>query len=274
MASATAVSRPRRLAVGTRLARLRWLRPAVRSSAAFVVLGMVWVAVAPFVSSYALPAPSSVLARFGEDLRVGILPTYVGESVRHLLISAVVGIAVGVPFGLVIGFSRRVSNFCYPLLSFFQALSGIAWLPMIVVWFGFNEVTIVAATNYAVFFPIVFNTMVGVRSVPPVYARAVRTMGGNQWRVVRDVLAPGALPNIVTGIRLGIAYGWRALIAAEMLTGANGLGSMIFTAQAQSDTTTIVAGMLVIGALWLLLDQLFLRPFEVVTVQRWGLMRQ
>jgi NitT/TauT family transport system permease protein/taurine transport system permease protein len=185
-----------------------------------------------------------------------------------------VGIVLGVPIGLLLGFSRRLSAFFQPILKFFQGLSGIAWLPIIIVWFGFTENTITAAVNYTILFPVIFNTMIGVRTVPRIYSSAVRTLGGSQWTIVRDVLVPGALPNIVTGIRLGIAYGWRALIAAEMLIGANGLGYMIFSAQRQGETQHIIGGMLIIGALWLLLDQLFLRPFEQATVQRWGLVRR
>jgi NitT/TauT family transport system permease protein/taurine transport system permease protein len=269
-----APQRPLAVEIEARLHRVRWLLPPFRFFGAFALLLAVWLALAPPLPAYILPAPAAVLGALAEDFSMGMLPTYVGDSVRHLLVASAVGIAIGVPCGLVIGFSGRVSAFFYPLLRFFQGLSGIAWLPMIIVWFGFTENTITAAVNYTILFPIVFNTMVGVRTVPRIYSSAVRTLGGTQWTVVWDVLVLGALPNIVTGIRMGIAYGWRALIAAEMLIGANGLGYMIFSAQRQGQTQHIIAGMLIIGALWLMLDQLFLRPFEVATVQRWGLVRR
>jgi NitT/TauT family transport system permease protein/taurine transport system permease protein len=162
----------------------------------------------------------------------------------------------------------------YPLLNFFQSVSGIAWLPLMLVWFGLGERTILIAVNYTVLFPVIFNAMLGVRSVPRIYVNAMRTMGGSRWRILRDVMLPGALPSIATGLRLGLAYGWRALIAAEMLVGANGLGFMIFNAQNFHLTSRIVLGMTIIGLLWLVLDYFVLRPMEEATIARWGLVQR
>jgi ABC-type nitrate/sulfonate/bicarbonate transport system permease component len=162
---------------------------------------------------YYLPPPTAVLAALRDLAVKGILPTYVAESLGRVLIAAVVGLVVGVPVGLLLGMSPRVAVFCYPLLNFFQSVSGIAWLPLMLVWFGFGERTILAAVNYTVLFPLIFNTMLGVRSVPRLYSDALRTLGAPRWRILRDVIVPGALPSIATGMRLGLAYGWRALIA-------------------------------------------------------------
>jgi NitT/TauT family transport system permease protein/taurine transport system permease protein len=203
----------------------------------------------------------------------GILPSYVQESLRHLLVASLIGIVIAVPAGLLLGMSSRAAAFFSPLLSFFASLSGIAWLPMMLVWFGFNEKTIIVSINYTVVFPVVYATLLGARTVPQVYINAVRTMGGGRWRLIRDVIVPGALPNIITGVRLGIAYGWRALIAAEMLVAANGLGFLIFNARSVGDLSSVIFGMLVIGTLWLAMDRLILRPIEEATIERWGLVR-
>ena len=261
----------RRSRLGRALHRTTRLGRVVRFCGAFVLLFALWVALAPFLPAYMLPSPGAVFGAMGSNLAMGMLPTFVAESVRHLLIASAIGVVVGVPVGLLIGFVRPISAFLYPLLNFLQALSGIAWLPMIIVWFGFTEAALLAVVDYTALFPVIFSTVTGVQTIPRIYSSAVRTLGGSRWTIIRDVLLPGALPNIVTGVRLGIAYSWRALIAAEMLIGANGLGFMIFNAGAQGQTQEIIAGMLIIGLLWLLLDQLFLRPFEVVTVERWGL---
>jgi NitT/TauT family transport system permease protein/taurine transport system permease protein len=226
------------------------------------------------VPEYVLPPPTAVLAALADLVAKGILPAYVGESLRRLVLAAVLGVAVGVPLGLVLGLSRRVAEFAYPLLNFFQSVSGIAWLPLILVWFGFGERTILVAVNYTVLFPVIFNALLGVRSVPRIYVHALRTLGASRWRIARDVLLPGALPNIATGIRLGLAFGWRALIAAEMLVGANGLGFMIFNAQAFHLTARIMLGMGIIGLLWLIVDYFFLRPLEEATIARWGLVQR
>ncbi|MGH7388679.1 MAG: ABC transporter permease [Candidatus Rokuibacteriota bacterium] len=226
------------------------------------------------VPDYFLPPPSAVVASLGDLVVKGILPTYVVASLGRIVTAALTALLVGVPLGLLLGMSRRVADFVYPLLNFFQSVSGIAWLPLMLVWFGFGEQTIVAAVNYTVIFPVVFNALLGVRSVPRIYVAALRTLGASRWRVVRDVMLPGALPSIATGMRLGLAYGWRALIAAEMLVGAHGLGFMIFSAQSFHLTARILLGMGVIGVLWVLLDYFVLRPIEQATIARWGLVQR
>ena len=223
---------------------------------------------------YFLPSPLVVVAAFGDLMRKGILPVYVADSLLHLFVAAFIGILVAVPMGILIGLNRYAAGFFYPLFNFFQSLSGIAWIPLMIVWFGFNEKTIIAAINYTVVFPVVFNTLVGVRTVPQTYRDAVLTLGGGRLTVIRDVMLPGALPNIVTGVRLGIAYGWRAMIGAEMLIAANGLGYLIFSAQTFHMTSRIMLGMIIIGLLWLFLDQFVLRPIEAVTIERWGLVQR
>jgi len=226
------------------------------------------------VPAYVLPPPTAVLAA-GRDLVVkGILPTYVFESLRRMVIAALIAFAIGVPVGLALGTSRRLAEFAYPILNFFQSVSGIAWLPLMLVWFGFGERTILVAVNYTVVFPVALNALLGVRSVPRIYVSGLRTLGASRWRIARDVILPGALPSIATGMRLGLAYGWRALIAAEMLVGAHGLGFMIFSAQNFHLTARIMLGMVVIGVLWLVLDYFVLRPLEQATIERWGLIQR
>ncbi len=225
-------------------------------------------------SNLYLPSPAAVAAALVELLAKGILLDYMAESLRRVILGTAIGLMVGVPLGILIGINSKVAEFFYPLLNFFQSLSGIAILPLVIVWFGYTEKTILVAINYTVLFPVVFNVMLGVRSVPRIYVNALRTLGASRLRIVGDVLLPGALPHVVTGLRLGMAYGWRALIAAEMLVGANGLGFMIFNAQSFFLTNRIILGMLLIGTLWVLIDRFMFRPLEADTIQRWGLVQR
>jgi taurine transport system permease protein len=235
-----------------------------------------WGAISHLIprSSLYLPSPAAVGAAFFELLGKGILLDYMGESLRRVILGTVIGLVVGVPLGILIGINHKVAEFFYPLLNFFQSLSGIAILPLVIVWFGYTEKTILVAINYTVLFPVVFNVMLGVRSVPRIYVNALRTLGASRLRIILDVLLPGALPHVVTGLRLGMAYGWRALIAAEMLVGANGLGFMIFNAQSFFLTNRIILGMLMIGTLWVLIDRFMFRPLEADTIQRWGMVQR
>jgi taurine transport system permease protein len=252
----------RRAAVGAGQA----LAPFVLFTAGWALL----VAVARWPEDV-LPSPFAVGRAFGDVIAKGILPVYAGETVRRILVAAVTGVAIGIVAGFVMGLNEVIAGLLMPPLRFFQSLSGIAWLPLFLIWFGFSDRTIVVAVWYTLVFPVAFNTMLGVRTVPRLYRHAVLTLGGGWRQVVFQVLLPGAIPYIVGGIRLGIAYGWRALIAAEIVIGTGGLGYLIFKAETFHLTARIIAGMIVIGVLWYLTDYFFLRPLEEATIERWGL---
>jgi NitT/TauT family transport system permease protein/taurine transport system permease protein len=113
-----------------------------------------------------------------------------------------------------------------------------------------------------------------VRSVPRVYLQAVLTLGAGPRQIITDVLLPGALPNIALGLRMGLSFGWRALIAAEMVGTTSGLGFMIFDASYFLRSDVVLAGILLIGVIWLVTDRLLLAPFERWTVERWGLVHR
>lgn len=241
--------------------------------APFVLFAAAWALVAAVARwpEDVLPSPFAVGRAFGTVVEKGILPAYAGDTMRRILVASVSGVAIGIAAGFVMGLNDWIAGLLTPLLRFFQSLSGIAWLPLFLIWFGFSDKTIVVAVWYTLVFPVAFNTMLGVRTVPRLYRYAVLTLGGGWRQIVFQVLLPGAIPYIVGGIRLGIAYGWRALIAAEIIVGSGGLGYLIFKAQTFHLTARIMAGMIAIGVLWYLTDYFFLRPLEEATIERWGL---
>jgi taurine transport system permease protein len=124
---------------------------------------------------------------------------------------------------------------------------------------------------YTVLFPVVLNTVLGIRSVPLDLVRAARSLGASRARIVWEVLLPGALPNIMTGLRNGLGYGWRALIAAEIIVGTSGIGFLMFDARRAGSVVEIMLGMVVLGALWYVVDAWVLAPIERATGQRWGM---
>lgn len=254
----------------------RVLAPAARIITPFATLVAVWAAgVALFhVQQDVLPSPAAVAAALAQAIREGILTVYTGDTIRRILIAGASGAAIGVAAGFLVALNETVADIALPVIRFFQSLSGIAWLPLFIVWFGFTDKTIIIAVWYTLFFPVLFNTMVGVKTVPRVYRDAILTLGGGWRRLVFDVLLPGAIPYVVGGIRIGAAFGWRVLIAAEIVIGTGGLGYFIFKAEAFHLTARIVAGMVTIGTLWYLTDYFLLRPLEEATIERWGLVHR
>jgi taurine transport system permease protein len=249
----------------------RW--PAVRSLVPFVPIVLLWYAVAEaeIFPRVFFPGPAEVVASFLTLTYKGILPAYLEDSLVRLVAGALAGMAIGIPLGILIGLNRRAHALFWPVLLFFQAIGDIAWLPILLIWFGFGLTTMTFIIVYTVLFPVVLNTVLGVRSVPEVLYRAAQSLGASRWRILTEVVLPGALPNIITGLRNGLGYGWRALIAAEMIVGTSGIGFMMFDARRAGSVVEILLGMIVLGLLWYVVDAWILAPIERATGERWGL---
>ncbi len=254
---------------------VRWStrRPALAALVPFVPVVALWagVAAAGIFPEAFFPGPVAVVERFWELLRNGIFPAYLEDSVVRLAVGAAVGMAIGVPLGLWIGASDRAHRALWPVLLFFQAIGDIAWLPILLIWFGFGLTTMTFVIVYTVLFPVVLNTVLGVRSVPVTLHRAAQSLGASRGRLLTEVVIPGALPNIVTGLRNGLGYGWRALIAAEMIVGTSGIGFLMFDARRAGSVVEILIGMIVLGILWYVVDSWILAPIERATGERWGM---
>ena len=249
------------------------LASGVRGVLPFAALVAVWWALTRtgVVAEIFLPRPEEV-ARTGWELaRDGSLAVNIAASLGRVLIGLVVSVPLAVAAGVVVALSRRLAAVLEPVAGFFNALSGIAWLPLAVTWFGLGWGSVTFIMVNTVFFLVFFNTLVGVRTVPRVFEHAVRTLGGSRRHLIFQVLIPGAMPSIVAGIRMSIGFGWRALIAAEMIATSTGLGFLIYNAQNFHQTDTILVGIITIGVLWLVTDRLLLQPLERWTVERWGL---
>ena len=257
---------------------VRWTArfPAVRSIVPFIPVVALWAAVAAsgMFPRVFLPGPAEVVRSFCTLVYKGILPDYLQDSVVRLAVGAAAGMALGIPLGVLVGLSTRARAMLWPILLFFQAIGDIAWLPILLIWFGFSLTTMTFVIVYTVLFPVVLNTALGVRSVPVDLHRAARSLGASPARIIWEVVLPGALPNIMTGLRNGLGFGWRALIATEIIVGTSGIGFMMFDARRAGSVVEILLGMIVLGLLWYILDGWVLAPIERATGQRWGLVTQ
>src|SRR5262249_14568110 len=236
----------------------------------FLALLAVWWAIhaSGDFSPQVLVSPLAVWRAFVELVAHGVMAEYASTSLRMIGLAAVLSLLIGVPVGLAVGTNRYAAHTLEGFLRFLQGISGIAWLPLAIIWFGFTQRTTLVIVIYTLIVPIIFNTMIGVRAIPEAYALALRSLGASRLRLVRDVYVPGALPSIVVGLRLGMGYGWRALIAAEMLVRQGGLGDLIFRARTFGPLDPIITGMIVIGCLYVVVDRLIVQPLENLTVAR------
>ena len=198
-----------------------------------------------------------------------------GSIFNHIAASlGLLAVMVSIPLGVAMGLNPIVSDFLSPLFRFFSVLAGIAWIPIATLWFGYGFGAITFVIFNAVFFVVTYNTLLGVASIPMPLRNAAASLGANGWTLLTQVILPGALPNIVTGIRTGLGFAWRGLIAAEMIATNVGLGYMLFLARDFYKTEVIVLGMIIIGLIWLAIDRLILAPVERATIERWGMVRR
>jgi len=222
---------------------------------------------------YMLPPLEQVWATAREAAADGSLASNIGSSLTRLAIGFVIGNGIAIPLGIAIALNRDVADTLRPLLTFLQSIAGIAWVPLAIIWFGIGMGSVVFVIANTIFFSAIYNTVIGVQMIPNVLHRAVRSLGARPGQVLVDLVIPGALAQIILGLRTSMAYGWRALVAGEMIAGTNGLGYMTIEAVQWYKTDTIILGMIVIGVLWLLLDRLIFAPLERRTVVRWGMIR-
>ncbi|MFS0866388.1 ABC transporter permease [Microbacterium sp. 179-B 1A2 NHS] len=247
--------------------------PGIRTWGPFLVVLIIWagIAAAQIVPSSFFTGPGAVTEEFVSLVERGILPAYLGDSIGRLLVGSAVGLAVGVGLGFLIGLNRYVRKFLWPLLLFFQAIGDIAWLPILVIWFGFSITSVTIVIVYTVMFPLIIAIVSAIDGMPVSLLRASGSLGAGRWSRLLYVILPGTLPGVSSGIRTGLGYGLRALIAAEMIIGTSGVGFMMFDARGQGDVAKVFVGMVVLGVLWYLVDALILAPFERETVERWGM---
>jgi NitT/TauT family transport system permease protein/taurine transport system permease protein len=242
----------------------------------FAVLVAVWWAIQASgdFADDVLVSPLRVWNAFVYLVSHGVMAEYARTSLTMIGIAALISMLIGVPIGFAVGTNRYAAHSLEGFLRFLQGISGIAWLPLAIIWFGFTHTTTLVIVIYTLIVPIIFNTMIGVRAIPENYVLALRSLGASRMRLVTDVYLPGALPSIVVGVRLGMGYGWRALIAAEMLVRKGGLGDLIFGARTFGQIDRIIVGMIMIGCLYVVIDRLIVQPIENVTVARWGMLRK
>jgi NitT/TauT family transport system permease protein/taurine transport system permease protein len=239
----------------------------------FLAIAALWWA-APHLfnyPAYMLPTVAEVGRRFVEMVVSGELFNAVVASLGRLLGGFIIGNLIAIPLAIAMAMNARMARIVMPVAVFLQAVAGIAWAPLAVIWFGIGNTAVTFLVVNSVFFSSFYNTISGVQSIAPVLWRAVRSMGASPWQMMRELILPGAMVQLLLGLRTSMALGWRALVAAELIIGTNGIGFLMMDATKWYGTDTIICGILIIGLLWLAFDRFVFAPVEWRTVRRWGL---
>lgn len=220
-----------------------------------------------------LPDPWTVARAIGELAASGLLLRHVVASLYRVTWGYLLAVVLAVPAGLWLGTRRRGDLAFGPFLEMLRPISPLAWIPVAIVLFGISNAATVFLVFLAAFFPIVVATMNGVRSVPPMYLRAGRNFGLSTPALLWRVALPGALPQILVGLRIALGVAWLVVVAAEMIAVDSGLGYLVIDARnAGKRYDLVVAAILLIGAIGLALD-LAARRIERLRSVRWGFRR-
>ncbi len=215
-----------------------------------------------------LPSPAEIAVGLESLITTGMPPGHplhwhILSSLNRVLAGFFSAVVVALPMGLVMGWSRTIRQVLEPIIEFIRPIPPLAWIPIAILWFGIGVQSAAFIIFLGAFFPILLNTTYGVRRIDPILIDAARTLNASSLDIFIKVLLPGAIPSIITGIRIGIGISWMTLIAAEF-TGVKygyGLGYMIMTARDIQRPDLIFAGMFVFGGIGFSVD-VFVRFIE------------
>ncbi len=173
---------------------------------------------------------------------------HIGVSVRRVAIAFFLATALGVPLGLFLGWSKTFREYIFPVFETLRPIPILAWVPLAILMFSGSETPVIFLTFLASFFATALNTMLGVESIDESYSRAAYCLGASKWQVFREVIVPGAMPFVFTGLQISVGVAWFSLVAGEMVSGEFGLGYVINTSYTMVRYPTIVIGMITLGA--------------------------
>jgi taurine transport system permease protein len=213
-----------------------------------------WVAAhVEIVPPLFLPTPERVVARAAAVISEGFadatLLQHAIASLARVVAALTLAIAVAVPLGIGMGLSATVRGLFDPVIEAYRPVPPLAYLPLVVIWFGIGETSKILLIFLAILPAITLSTAAGVRTVPIERLNAARTMGASRFQVIRHVVLPNALPEIITGTRIGLSVGWSTLVAAELVAATRGLGFMIQSASNFLVTDVVILGILTIAAI-------------------------
>lgn len=247
----------------------RWER-VVWPVLASVLFLAIWHFAVRWSGTKVFPSPAEVARGMRELLQKNVLWKDIADSLRRVVIAFGLATLVGVPLGLLLGWYQAANRVVNPVMQILRPISPIAWIPVAILVFGIGDHAATSLIFLGAFFPIVTASISGVSSVPSIYRRAGRNFGLSPIEVLRRVVFPAALPQILVGLRIALGIAWLVVVAAEMVAVDSGLGYLVIDSRNSGKRyDLVVAAMLLIGLIGLLLDLLF-RRVELIRSVRWG----
>ncbi|TDN56419.1 taurine ABC transporter permease TauC [Scandinavium goeteborgense] len=256
--SIVANDKPRRLSLNWRWPLSRQLTLSLSTLA--ILLALWWAVTAlQLIAPLFLPPPGQVLQKLisvagPQGFMDATLWQHLAASLTRILIALLAAAIIGIPVGIAMGLSPTLRGILDPLIELYRPIPPLAYLPLMVIWFGIGETSKILLIYLAIFAPVAMSAMAGVKSAQQVRLRAAQSLGASRVQILWFVILPGALPEILTGLRIGLGVGWSTLVAAELIAATRGLGFMVQSAGEFLATDVVLAGIAVIAVIAFVLE--------------------
>jgi taurine transport system permease protein len=233
----------------------------VLGSLAILFIIGVWLLLSEtgFIPPLFLPSPVIIFETFVDLIKDGYreisLLHHIALSLMRVSLAFLLACVLGIPLGLLMAMSKIAEGIFDPLIELYRPIPPIALIPLFIIWLGIGEMSKIGIIFISIFAVIVINTISGVRSIVQTKIWAAQSLGAEKTKLFRYIILPAALPGIMTGMRVGIGFGWTTLVAAEMIAAASGIGWMALNARRFLRTDIILCGVIIMGVIGLLLDR-------------------
>lgn len=247
---------------------------ALRGAAAIIVLLLAWeyFARSGIFSKAVTPPLETIMAALLGMIADGTIFRHTGATMLRVFAGLAIALALAIPIGMLMGRYPLWERILRPPVNLLMPIPSLAWVPLVVLWFGIGNVSTVLIVVYASTFSLLYNVWTGVRTINPIWIRAAHSMNADGARLFRQVIWPAALPSIITGIRLAFGRAWIAVIGGELLASPEwGLGKLIFDAKEFLNADIMLAALLVIGIVGLFFERVVFQLLEQATVNKWGM---
>lgn len=245
----------------------KWTLPIIT----FIIFLFIWQCVI-WIGDYQpilLPGPLLVAESIWQFIITGEIFSNLGISLFRFIVGFGFAVIVGVPVGFLLGRSNALFDAIEPLFQLIRPVSPIAWSPFVVLWFGIGSLPAMAIIFIAAFFPIVFNTIKGIRNVEPQYLKIASNLNLKGWSLYRNILFPGAFKHIMGGIHMAVGTSWIFLVSGEMIGAQSGLGFLIVDSRNMLNLEDVLSAIFFIGVFGFLIDRL-ISYLEKMILTRFG----
>lgn len=241
-----------------------------------MILLIIWEAAYRIIGWEAWKFPSlfQTIQSFYDGFVHGQLLEAIGSSLRRLLIAFALSLTIGTLLGFMFARVKIIDDTIGFLVIALQTVPSIAWLPFAIIWFGFNDTSVIFITTLGATWTMSIATRTGIKNISPIYIRAAQTLGtGNGWRMFTQILIPGAFPHLISGIRVAWAFAWRALVAGELIANGVGLGQLLQDGRGLGDTALMLNVVIIIAVLGTISDHVVFKKMEDKLLVRYGLQK-